>query len=100
MCRWLAYSGAPVRIEDLLYTPAHSLIEQSLHSDLGAETTNGDGVGVGWYDDQPEPGGFHSVEPAWHDRNLRDLARHFSPRPPLPPTLAPTSTPFPPTPRH
>ena len=48
MCRWLAYSGAPVRIEDLLYAPAHSLIEQSLHSDLGAETTNGDGVGVGW----------------------------------------------------
>src|SRR5882757_7370448 len=80
MCRWLAYSGAPVRIEDLLYTPAHSLIEQSLHSDLGAETTNGDGVGVGWYDDQPEPGVFHSVEPAWHDRNLRELARHVSSR--------------------
>ena len=80
MCRWLAYSGAPVRIEDLLYAPAHSLIEQSLHSDLGAETTNGDGVGVGWYDNQPEPGVFHSVEPAWHDRNLRQLARHVSSR--------------------
>jgi predicted glutamine amidotransferase len=80
MCRWLAYSGAPVRIEDLLYTPAHSLIEQSLHSELGAETTNGDGVGVGWYGDQPEPGVFHSVEPAWHDRNLRELARHVSSR--------------------
>jgi predicted glutamine amidotransferase len=80
MCRWLAYSGAPVRIEDLLYAPAHSLIEQSLHSDLGAETTNGDGVGVGWYDKQPEPGVFHSVEPAWHDRNLREFARHVSSR--------------------
>ncbi len=49
MCRWLAYSGSPVRIEDLLYKPKHSLIDQSLHSQLGAETTNGGGFGVGWY---------------------------------------------------
>ena len=49
MCRWLAYSGTPVLLEELLYKPAHSLIDQSLHSRLGAETTNGDGFGVGWY---------------------------------------------------
>jgi glutamine amidotransferase len=36
MCRWLAYSGSPVRIEDLLSKPRHSLIDQSLHSQLGA----------------------------------------------------------------
>jgi hypothetical protein len=57
MCRWLAYSGSPISIEALLYTPVHSLIDQSLHSELGAETTNGDGFGVGWYDDETdEPG--------------------------------------------
>ena len=71
MCRWLAYSGSPVRIEDLLYRPAHSLIDQSLHSKLGAETTNGDGFGVGWYGVGDSPGLFRSVEPAWNDRNLR-----------------------------
>ena len=49
MCRWLAYSGSPVSLEELLYKPAHSLIDQSLHSRLGVETTNGDGFGVGWY---------------------------------------------------
>ena len=49
MCRWLAYSGTPVLLEELLYKPAHSLIDQSLHSRLGATTTNGDGFGVGWY---------------------------------------------------
>jgi predicted glutamine amidotransferase len=76
MCRWLAYSGSPVRIEDLLYKPEHSLIVQSLHSQLGAETTNGDGFGVGWYGVGETPGVFHSVEPAWNDRNLRDLAAH------------------------
>ena len=48
MCRWLAYSGSPVSIHTLLYRPQHSLIDQSLHSKLGVETTNGDGFGVGW----------------------------------------------------
>ena len=80
MCRWLAYSGSPVRIEELLYKPKHSLIDQSLHSQLGAETTNGDGFGIGWYGVGDTPGTFHSVEPAWNDRNLRDLAAHIESR--------------------
>ena len=49
MCRWLAYSGSPVLLDDLLFRPDHSLIDQSLHSRLGATTTNGDGFGIGWY---------------------------------------------------
>ncbi len=76
MCRWLAYSGSPIRIEELLYQPTHSLIDQSLHSELGAETTNGDGFGIGWYGVGDTPAVFHSVEPAWNDRNLREIARH------------------------
>jgi len=77
MCRWLAYSGSPLPIEDILYKPAHSLIAQSLHSTLGAETTNGDGFGIGWYGTVDTPGVFHSVEPAWNDRNLHELAAHI-----------------------
>src|SRR5438105_4660862 len=77
MCRWLAYSGSPIRIADLLYKPEHSLIDQSLHSRLGAETTNGDGFGVGWYGDLETPGVFRSTEPAWNDSNLRDIAGHI-----------------------
>jgi glutamine amidotransferase len=77
MCRWLAYSGSPLLIEDVLYKPAHSLIAQSLHSTLGAETTNGDGFGIGWYGTVDAPGVFRSVEPAWNDRNLRELAGHI-----------------------
>jgi predicted glutamine amidotransferase len=73
VCRWLAYSGSPVLIKELLLEPQHSLIDQSLHSRLGAETTNGDGFGIGWYGVGESPGVFHSVEPAWNDRNLRDL---------------------------
>ena len=74
MCRWLAYSGSPVLLERLLYTPVHSLIDQSLHSKLGATTTNGDGFGVGWYGEDDAPALFKSVEPAWNDKNLRELA--------------------------
>jgi predicted glutamine amidotransferase len=76
MCRWLAYTGSPVLIKEALYTPVHSLIDQSLHSRLGAETTNGDGFGIGWYDGEPTPGVFRSIEPAWNDENLRELASH------------------------
>jgi len=76
MCRWMAYSGSPVRLEELLYEPKHSLIDQSLHSTMGAETTNGDGFGVGWYGVGETPATYHSIEPAWNERNLRDLAAH------------------------
>ena len=63
---------------DLLLKPKHSLIDQSLHSTMGAEPTNGDGFGIGWYGLGETPGVFHSVEPAWNDRNLRNLAAHIS----------------------
>jgi glutamine amidotransferase len=73
MCRWLAYSGSPVSLEDLLYKPQNSLVVQSRHSRLGAETTNGDGFGIGWYGAAKTPGLFKSTDPAWNDRNLREL---------------------------
>ena len=77
MCRWLAYFGDPVRMDEVLYGPQHSLIEQSLSSRLGAEPTNGDGFGVGWYGPDG-PAVFKSIEPAWNDRNLREIASHVS----------------------
>ena len=78
MCRWLAYSGSPILLEELLYKPAHSLIDQSMHARLGATTTNGDGFGIGWYGTGTAPGVFRAVGPAWSDRNLRDLAGHIA----------------------
>ena len=78
MCRWLAYSGSPVPLTNVLYTPFHSFIDQSLHAELGAEPTNGDGFGVGWFDDRETPGVFRSTEPAWNDANLRELTQHIT----------------------
>jgi glutamine amidotransferase len=77
MCRWLAYSGSAVRIEELILKPDHSLIDQSLDSRMSESTTNGDGFGMGWYGDEESPALFRSVEPAWNNRNLIDLARHL-----------------------
>jgi glutamine amidotransferase len=81
MCRWLAYSGSPILLDELLYKPAHSLIDQSRHARLGVETFNGDGFGVGWYGDSwagdaKAPAVFRDVRPAWANRNLRELAAH------------------------
>ena len=80
MCRWNAYYGKPLVIDELLYRTRHGLIDQSLHSRMGAETTNGDGFGLGWYDTLggETPGRFRSIEPAWNDANLRDLAGHLT----------------------
>jgi predicted glutamine amidotransferase len=74
MCRWLAYYGKPIRMDKVLFLGEHSLIDQSLHSRLGAETTNGDGFGIGWYSPSGEPGTYKSTEPAWNDRNLREIS--------------------------
>jgi glutamine amidotransferase len=74
MCRWLAYSGSPIVLEEVLFKPSHSLVVQSLHATKGVETTNGDGFGLGWYGRKPEPRLYRSTSPAWNDRNLRELA--------------------------
>ncbi|TKC81470.1 class II glutamine amidotransferase [Trinickia terrae] len=76
MCRWLAYTGNPLQLETVLFREKHSLIDQSLHSRMGATTTNGDGFGVGWYGHLGDlPFRYRCAHPAWSDRNLRDAAR-------------------------
>lgn len=77
MCRWLAYSGSALPVEELLYKPRHSLIDQSLNARLGPHATNGDGFGLGWYGVDPVPALYKSVEPAWNDRNLWELSRQI-----------------------
>jgi glutamine amidotransferase len=79
MCRWLAYSGSPVVPEELIFKRENSLVVQSRHSRLGVEMVNGDGFGLGWYDDTGRPGIYRSTEPAWNDANLRELASHARP---------------------
>lgn len=76
MCRWAAYIGPEIFLEEIVTRPDHSLISQSLHSEQGKTDTNGDGFGMAWYGARPEPGLFRDTYPAWSDPNLLNLARH------------------------
>ncbi|WP_337268041.1 class II glutamine amidotransferase [Oryzifoliimicrobium ureilyticus] len=77
MCRWAAYRGDPLYIEEIVSSPAHSLIEQSHCATRAKTPTNGDGFGIAWYGDRPEPGRYRDILPAWSDCNLRSLARQI-----------------------
>ncbi len=74
MCRWTAYQGSPIYLEELLFKPENSLIRQSLQARVSETVTNGDGFGVGWYGTRDFPGVYKDVRPAWNDSNLRALA--------------------------
>ena len=74
MCRWLAYSGAPILLDEVLFKTDHSLIDQSLCARDTHNTTNGDGFGIGWYGNRDVPGIYKDIRPAWNDSNLQALA--------------------------
>lgn len=80
MCRWIAYQGAPVFLEDFVTLPRQSLVAQSHHA-LEAKTgVNGDGFGLGWYGERQRPGVFRDIRPAWSDENLISLAHQIRSR--------------------
>lgn len=75
MCRWAAYVGEDVFLEEIVTAPSHSLIAQSHHALEAKTPTNGDGFGVAWYGERPEPGLYRDILPAWSDPNLKSLCR-------------------------
>jgi predicted glutamine amidotransferase len=77
MCRWIAYRGETTAFEHYVTEPEHSLVTQSLRALEATTGTNGDGFGLGWYGDHPEPGLYRETRPAWSDENLRYLCRHL-----------------------
>ena len=73
MCRWAAYTGKPIFLEDIVSRPGHSLIHQSHCATECHTAINADGFGLAWYGERPEPGLYRDVLPAWSDPNLRSL---------------------------
>lgn len=73
MCRWAAYIGKPIYLEDIVSRPGHSLIHQSHCATRCHTAINADGFGIAWYGDRREPGLYRDVMPAWSDPNLRSL---------------------------
>ncbi len=74
MCRWAAYIGEPIFVEDIVTKPSESLIHQSRHARMGKTEVNGDGFGLAWYGNRGFPGLFRDIHPAWSDQNLRSLS--------------------------
>lgn len=77
MCRWIAYSGEPIFLGELIADPENSLLSQSLHAREAKVETNGDGFGFGWYAHRDEPGLYRESLPAWNDENLRSLSNQI-----------------------
>ncbi len=73
MCRWAAYSGEPIFLEEIVSRPGHSLIHQSHCATQCHTAINADGFGVAWYGERAEPGLYRDVMPAWSDPNLKSL---------------------------
>ncbi len=80
MCRWVAYAGAEIYLEDIIFDQDYSIVQQSLSARESIWSTNGDGFGVAWYSDKPTPGIFKDILPAWHDQNLRSVAAQIKSR--------------------
>ncbi|MCB2136088.1 MAG: class II glutamine amidotransferase [Rhodobacteraceae bacterium] len=78
MCRWAAYCGEPIFLEDVVSRPGHSLIHQSHGASECKSAINGDGFGLAWYGARPEPGLFRDILPAWSDPNLKSLTAQVS----------------------
>ena len=80
MCRWAAYLGAPIFLEEIVSRPGHSLIRQSHHATQCKSAVNADGFGIAWYGERPEPGLYRDILPAWSDPNLRSLTEQVRAR--------------------
>ena len=76
MCRFVSYKGQAITMDKLVIEPSNSLIEQSKDAKKRKNPLNGDGFGLGWYPmhQDPEPAVFVSVEPAWSNQNLGQIA--------------------------
>ena len=64
----------------LLHDPEHSLLDQSKHATQSTWVVNGDGVGMGWYATDSDPGLYRETRAAWNDENVKSLARHVRSR--------------------
>ena len=73
MCRWAAYAGRPIFLDEIVSRPDHSLIAQSQSATECKTSTNGDGFGLAWYSARSTPGQFRDIYPAWSDPNLQSV---------------------------
>ena len=81
MCRVLAYMGPRILLDDILYKPSNSLINQTFDPKL-TQLLNLAGFGMTVWDkgsNKPQvPHTYHSLELPFFDRNLKNLSEKIS----------------------
>lgn len=77
MSRFAAYLGPPIPLDWLVTRPARPLVQHTYRPQDSQQPHNADGFGVAWYAPavREEPGVYHTVVPAWCDRNLGSLVQ-------------------------
>lgn len=75
MCRLAAYLGPAIPLQNIVASPAHSLLHQSMAASEALLPLNGDGFGICWYGLDAEPGRYVETMPAWSDSNLKSVCR-------------------------
>eukprot|EP00128_Syssomonas_multiformis_P008317 Colp12_sorted_trinity150504_noHs@6813 len=89
MCRFLVYKGKRIQLSQLILKPHNSLIKQAQDASYTPDCPNdpirnhrlnGDGFGIAWYslEQQLESCIYKVIEPAWNNKNLRDLSQVIS----------------------
>lgn len=75
MCRFAAYVGPELALEQFLLQPDHSLVKQAYQPrEMRTALLNADGFGVGWYNGEA-PASYRNPLPIWADHNLPALSR-------------------------
>jgi glutamine amidotransferase len=78
MCRFVAYLGEPIVLDEMLFLPDSSIVEQSVHPQL-LSAMNLAGFGVAAWDaaspDADRPWTYRTPGLPFFDRNLRALSR-------------------------
>jgi gamma-glutamyl hercynylcysteine S-oxide hydrolase len=76
VCRHLAYVGAPIALDALLFSAPHALGVQAQHARFQTSgTENPDGFGVAWYEPRRrQPHRYRTTTPIWRDAAFRGRA--------------------------
>jgi predicted glutamine amidotransferase len=67
MCRWIAYSGAPTFIQDVIGRPQPSVVAKVADADGAGE------IGLAWYGELPQPGLYRTNGSAITDAEWRRM---------------------------
>lgn len=80
MCRFVGWIGRERYLEDRVFVPEHSLVDQSRNALICKTPVNADGFGLAWYNNREKPCLYKDTHPAWSDPNLKQISHQTKAR--------------------